>query len=331
MNIKSFRNKGFVVLLSLILSQCIHNQLFAQQDPMYTHFMFNKLVYNPGFAGSNKEFICATFLLHNQWTGYSGKGIDPNNVGEAPSTQTFSIHGPVKRILSGAGLYVINDKLGYENTISINASLSVKKEFRFGTIQLGLNGGMIQKSIDGDHWVPPTPGPDPLIPAGKQSSMIPDLGAGLYAFTDRYYIGVSAQHLIPGSFKWGSAVDKLAMHMYIIGGYNWIVPFNPDFEVQPTVLIKNDFAKLQFDINTNILYKNKFWGGLQYREGGDISILLGMKLSPQLKFGYSYDIGTSKLRSYHTGTHEIMVNYCFKIVIKTVPEVPNILWNTRHL
>jgi type IX secretion system PorP/SprF family membrane protein len=330
MNIKSFRNKGFIVFLSLILSLGIHNQLFAQQDPMYTHFMFNKLVYNPGFAGSNKEFICTTFLFHNQWTGFSGKGVASNNVGDAPQTLTFSIHGPIRRILSGAGLYVIQDQLGFEKTISINAALSVKKEFRFGTIQLGLNGGMIQKSINGD-WIYPDDPNDPKVPKGNQSDMIPDLGVGLYAFTDRYYIGISGQHLIPGNFQWGSAIDELVMHFYLIGGYNWIVPFNPNFEVQPTVLIKNDFAKLQFDINANILYKNKFWGGLQYREGGDISLLLGLKLSPQLKFGYSYDIGTSKLRSYHSGTHEIMINYCFKIVIKTVPEVPNILWNTRHL
>jgi len=326
---KSFRNKGLIVILSLILSLGIHFQSIAQQDPMYTQFMFNKLVYNPGYAGSNKEFICATFLLHDQWQGFSGKGIDPKYVGSPPQTQTFSINGPLKRIFSGVGLYVINDKAGFESTISINATLSVKKEFRFGTIQLGLNGGLIQKSVNG-NWLPPDPGPDNFIP-GNYSDMIPDLGLGLYAFTDRYYIGVSAQHLIPGNFQWGSAADKLVMHYYLIGGYNWIVPFNPNFEVQPTILVKNDLTKLQFDINTNVLYKNKYWGGLQYREGGDISILLGMKLSPQLKFGYSYDIGTSKLSKYHNGTHEITVNYCFKIVIKTIPEVPNILWNTRHL
>lgn len=329
MNIKRLRYKGCLVILTLILSYGIHFQSFAQQDPLYTHFMFNKLVYNPGYAGSNKEFICATFLLHNQWTGFSGKGIDPKYAGDAPQTQTFSIHGPIKRILSGAGLYVINDKLGFENNISINAAASVKKEYKFATIQLGLNGGVIQKSVNGT-WKPPETPDDPFIP-GNYSDMVVDLGAGLYAFTNRFYIGVSAQHILPGEFQLGSAKVKTTLHYYVIAGYNWVVPFNPDFEVQPTILLKRDVAKLQFDINTNVLYKNRFWGGLQYREGGDFSILLGMKLTPQLKFGYSYDVVTSKMSSYQSGTHEIMVNYCFKIVIRTVPEVPNILWNTRHL
>jgi type IX secretion system PorP/SprF family membrane protein len=340
MNIKSLRYKGCIAILTIILSYGVHFQSLAQQDPMYTHFMFNKLVYNPGYAGSNKEFICATFLLHNQWTGFAGKGIDPKFVGDAPQTQTFSIHGPIRRILSGAGLYVINDKIGFESTTSINASLSVKKEYKFATIQLGVNGGIIQKSINGE-WKAPDGDPayDPFIPTNT-NDMVPDLGLGLYAFTDRFYLGFSAQHILGSKFEW-EHIDKLGnttifnnkvnMHLYLIGGYNWIVPFNPNFEVQPTVLIKKDVAKLQFDINTNVLYKNKFWGGLQYREGGDISILLGMKLTPQLKFGYSYDIVTSKMSKYQSGTHEIMINYCFKIVIRTVPEVPNILWNTRHL
>lgn len=316
-------------MFAFFLLYSVHFQSFAQQDPMYTHFMFNKLVYNPGFAGSNKEFICANFLLHNQWTGFGGTGIDPKYAGKPPSTQTFSIHGPLRRILSGAGLYVINDQLGFEKTISINAALSVKKEYKFGTVQLGLNGGVINKSINGE-WKPPDSGPDPYIPINA-NAMVPDLGIGLYSFTDRYYVGVSAQHILPGEFKMSSASVKLIMHYYVIAGYNWIVPFNPNFEVQPTILLKKDIAKLQFDINTNVLYKNKFWGGLQYRQGGDISLLLGLKLTPQLKFGYSYDVVTSKLSKFQSGTHEVMINYCFKIVIRTVPEVPNILWNTRHL
>lgn len=335
MNIKSLRYKCCLAMLTFILSYGVHFQSFAQQDALYTHFMFNKLVYNPGFAGSNKEFICATFLLHNQWTGFTGKGLTNSNLaGDAPQTQTFSIHGPVRRVLSGIGLYVVNDKLGFENNISINAAMSVKKEFKFATIQLGLNGGMMQKTIKGE-WKSPdgNPGGDPLIPTNgvEFKDMIPDLGVGLYAFTDRYYVGISAQHLLPGNFQLSTAQVKLTRHFYILAGYNWIVPFNPDFEVQPTVLIKKDIAKLQFDINTNVLYKNKFWGGLQYREGGDFSLLLGMKLTPQLKFGYSYDMVTSRMSKYQSGTHEVMVNYCFKIVIRKEIDYPNIFWDTRHL
>jgi type IX secretion system PorP/SprF family membrane protein len=315
----------FLVFIGLFL---LGLDVSAQQDPLYTHYMFNKLIYNPGFAGSNREFICATFLLHNQWTGFSGKGADVHS-GSAPSTQTFSIHGPIRKGLSGIGLYAINDKHGYENNVHINGVLSVKKDFRFGTIQLGINGGAIQKSVDGD-WQPPDPGPDPYIP-GKDASIVGDLGAGLYAYTDRYYIGISAQHLIPGSFKLGTAEVELVRHYYVTGGYNFILGFAPNFEIQPSVLLKKDIAKLQFDINCNVLYKNKFWGGLQYRQSNDISILLGMKLTPQLKFGYSYDLVTSNIRKYQSGTHEVMINYCFRIKITPKEEIPNIIWNTRFL
>jgi type IX secretion system PorP/SprF family membrane protein len=329
MILKKLHTKFSFIFLVFICLFFLQINVKAQQDPLYTHYMFNKLVYNPGFAGSNREFICATFVLNNKWTGFSGKGIDPKYVGDAPSTQTFSIHAPIRKILSGIGLYAMNDHHGFENNIHINGVLSIKKDFRFGTIQLGINGGAIQKTINA-NWNPPDPGPDPYIP-GNDASIVPDLGAGLYAYTDRYYVGFSAQHILPGSFKLGTAEVKLVTHYYLVGGYNFMLGFAPNFELQPSVLLKKDVAKMQFDLNCNVLYKNKFWGGLQYRQSNDISILLGMKLTPQLKFGYSYDLVTSKIRKYQSGTHEIMINYCFRIVIKTPEPIPNIIWNTRFL
>jgi len=307
----------------------ISNQpiLQAQQDAMYTHYMFNKQVYNPAFTGTDREFICATFLFHNQWTGFEGPNSD-----KAPTTQTFGIHAPFKNeYIGGIGLYVLNDEQGFEYARSFNLTLSGRLNFSFGSLHYGINGGMVERGIDGT-WEPPDKNINDLkIPYQKQSDMLPNLGAGIYLYTDRYFFGYSAQQLLPGTFDWGPSRYIMVAHHYVTAGFNFLWPTNYDFRIMPSLLAKKDPAKLQFDVNINVLYKERFWGGLQYRQEDAIAALLGMKLTPQLQFGYSYDLTTQKLAAYSSGTHEVMLSYCFKIIIKTTPPIPNIIYTPRFL
>jgi type IX secretion system PorP/SprF family membrane protein len=320
------------VLIGLMIAIFSSNETYGQQDPLYTHYMFNKHVYNPGFTGSNREFICATFLLHNQWAGFSGTNLtNPIYAGDPPSTQTFSIHAPIQKYLSGIGFHVVNDKIGYQYTTAFNLTLSAKKDFSIGTLQFGINGGLVERGINAD-WNPPEPGAnDPDLPEGDQSDMIPDLGAGLYFYSPIYYFGVSVQHILGGNFDWGGPANLLVRQSYITGGLNFYLPSNPNFQIQPSFLYKIDRAKRQIDINTNVLYRDRFWGGLQYRSQDAVSLLVGMKLTPQLKFGYSYDITTTKLSQYSNGTHEVMVSYCFKIKYTPPPQIDRIIWTPRYL
>lgn len=306
-------------------------QLKAQQDPLYTNYMFNKLVYNPAFAGTNPEFICATFLLHNQWAGFGSDADD--YVGAAPSTNSFSLHAPIpnNNTLGGIGLYVINDVLGYDLTTTANIAFSLKRYFGFGAVYLGVNGGIIQRGINNTFWRFPDPN-DPDIPQGEQNGILPDLGVGLYVFSqNRFFAGISSQHLLPGRFNWGGPENELVNISYITAGYSFLLPSNPLIEFQPSILYKIDKAKKQFDVNLNVMYKDRFWGGLQYRQGDAVSALVGLKLTDNLKFGYSYDLTTTELNKYSQGTHEVLISYCFKIVIKPRIIIPNIIWTPRYL
>jgi len=326
------------ILLAVLLTVLLFGRsdsLFAQQDPLYTHYMFNKMIYNPAYAGTNRQFMCATFLLHNQWTGFEGTQGEFSGI--APQTQTFSFNAPIpsanpNSLFSGLGLVIINDKLGYDFTTVANLVFSLKKHFSFGTLQLGVNGGMIQRGINNTSWRYPDSPDDPKVPSGEYNAMIPDLGTGLYLFApDKYYIGFSAQHLLGGQFKWGGTQNTLVKVFYLTAGYNFALPTNPDIEFQPSFLFKIDPSKTQFDINTNIVYKQRFWGGLQYRQGDAVSALLGMRLTDQLKFGYSFDLTTTELLKYSNGTHEIFISYCFTIKTKERVIIPNIIWTPRYL
>jgi hypothetical protein len=55
----------------------------AQQDPMYTQYMDNLLIVNPGFAGT-KEIGNFMVVARNQWVAFDG----------APRTRTFSFIHP---------------------------------------------------------------------------------------------------------------------------------------------------------------------------------------------------------------------------------------------
>jgi hypothetical protein len=71
------------------------------------------------------------------------------------------------------------------------------------------------------------------------------------------------------------------------------------------------------DINFNALYKNMIWGGLTYRFGDEIAPMLGYQHpfndGSILRVGYSYGITTSIIGNYSNGSHDLMLNYCFKL------------------
>ena len=72
---KKYTFTGLLLLLSLFIQ--------AQQDPMYSQYMYNMMSVNPAYAGS-KGGIHALLLHRQQWTDIEG----------APTTQNFTIHSP---------------------------------------------------------------------------------------------------------------------------------------------------------------------------------------------------------------------------------------------
>src|ERR1700743_3638177 len=87
-----------VLLFILIL---VNTLAFAQQDPMFTHYMYNTLWLNPAYAGT-REAMTITGINRSQWVGYDG----------APVDQSLTIHSQSLNEKMGVGLSLINDKIG---------------------------------------------------------------------------------------------------------------------------------------------------------------------------------------------------------------------------
>ncbi len=283
---------------------------FGQQDPQFSQNMFNRLYVNPAVAGSN-DAICANLLYRTQWVGW-GKA--------APKTGVFGIEAPIGKF--GVGLSVLTDKIGFENTLQFK--LAGAYHFSVGNtgkLGVGIDLGFMQKSLDGD-FIYNDPN-DPNIPLGSVSgNAFPDLGFGLYYSSSRAYVGLSAAHLIENKIDYGNTETKIKRHYYLSGGYSF--ELSPAFSLKPSAHIKTDAASTQFDINLNLHYRDLIWFGASYRMQDAIVLMAGINILKGLRLGYSYDITTSPIKNYSSGSHEIMLGYCYKITKKKTYPIKNV-------
>ena len=288
---------------------------FAQQDAQFSQNMFNNMDINPGYAGSN-EAICATLLARQQWVGFK----DPQGDKGWPQTYLLSVDGPVSRIHGGLGMTIIQDQLGFEKNLGVKLSYAYRLHAGPGTLGIGAQVGFFNEKMDFSKFIPLDQGDQLLTGSGVKGNMGTDFAAGLfYKIPSKLYFGISADQLREASINLGTTPTTLDRHYYITAGYYWAIPGSPTLELDPSFLIKSDLTSTQYDLNCLLKYNNQFWGGLSYRPGDAVAVLLGMNWK-DFHFGYSYDITTSALNKYSSGTHEIMLGYCFKVVHEFKPE-----------
>jgi type IX secretion system PorP/SprF family membrane protein len=279
---------------------------FAQQDPQVTHFMFDKLSVNPGYAGLNNA-ICGTFIGRYQWVKFDG----------APRTGLLNFHMPVNVLRGGVGLTYYYDQLGFETNNIARLHYSYHKSIGIGTLGIGASVGLISKNINAS-WITPDGtlwSTDNAISDPSSNDLAPDFSFGAFYQANNLWMGLSSTHLSQSDLS--DINIKTARHYWIMAGYNYDI--NPDWQLRPSVIAKSDAASTQLDINVSILFRRMVWAGVGYRIADAImpmigyQTLVGQDQAGLLKIGYAYDVTTSKLSNYSNGTHEIMVNYCFNL------------------
>ncbi len=286
----------------------------SQQDPLTSNYMFNTFGYNPGVAGTS-GMICATAINRQQWVGFKG----------APATTLFNISAPVSpfKIPGGIGLRVESDNIGFDRDISLSLAYSYLAEVGTGTLGIGINAGMLNKTLDptweiptGDVFTPPSG--DPLIPENKESFVAFDAGLGVYYRTDKYYAGLSVTHINQPKIKYSKGTPYVSRHFHLTGGYILQLP-NPSFELLPSLYALSDGKVIQFSVTSLVRYNKKVWGGVSYRPGNAVVGIAGVELFNGIRIGYAYDFTISDIRKNTTGSHEFMVNYCFDMSLGKSP------------
>lgn len=293
--------KKIIILILAVISVTVS----AQQDPQFTQNMFNKLANNPGFAGSRG--VIATSILHrSQWMGFSDDGA-------AASTQNFSVDAELPFLYGGVGLNVVKDNIAEFSNLGLQASYAYRTELGVGQIGMGMSVGMFQSGLDGTKLFSAQAG-DNAIPLSNVSGSKLDIGAGIYYNTQDVYIGISSSHMTEPVVEWSDGANyPLARHYFLIAGYYH--ELNPLLSLNPSIYLKSDGATSQLDINTNLIYNNKMWGGVSYRLDEGISLLAGMNVNEDFRFGLAYDVTMMNAMS---NSLEFMLGYNFKIKTKKV-------------
>lgn len=275
----------------------------AQQEAMFTQYMFNGLALNPAYAGSH-ESLSATFLLRDQWNGLPG----------APSTQTFSVHSPIRNARIALGLQFIHDKLAVFDQYGVTGAYAYRIFTSKGTLSLGLQLGFTSYNAELTDLTTHVPN-DPVF-QGTVNKTMPSFGAGVYYYTDRFYIGLSAPQLVTNSLSEDvveiDADARQERHYFLTAGH--MFPISHNVQLKPNVLIKAvEGAPLQMDLNLNALFSEVLWLGVSWRSLSDFDALIELQITDQLLMGYSYDFATTTdLSRVNSGSHELMLNYRFR-------------------
>ena len=300
LNLKSEHMKTRVSILAFLLTAL---SLHAQQDPQYTQYMYNMNVVNPAYAGSGED-LSIGLLYRSQWVGMPG----------APKTGTFDIHGPVGNNV-GLGLSAISDKYGpvEENNVYADFSYTLKLGGQH-RLAFGIKAGVtfhkvgLFSDIGNGHVI----NPGDLAFSENSNSSFLNIGAGVYYYTDKYYIGFSVPNMLKNNYldltkngnEYEFGTDK--QHYFLTGGYVFDLSENTKFK--PAFMLKTAFgAPVSFDITANFRFFDRFEVGAFYRLEDSFGGLVNFSIIPQLRIGYAYDHITSALNKEVSASHEILL------------------------
>lgn len=280
----------------------------AQQDAMFTHYAFNTLAINPGYAGS-RDALTITGLHRSQWVGFDG----------APTTQTLTAHMPFMNDKIGVGLSILNDAIGPINQTSFYADFAYKLPIgEKGKLAFGLKGG-INLMQGGLNTLALDDGtPDDAFANNIQSDILPNFGFGLYYSTTKWYVGLSTPKLLENDFTSNSTSGNVnagseQRHFFAIAGTVYDLTEDGSLKIKPTTFIKvTAGAPIEADLTAMLIIKDKVEVGLMGRTGDAVGLLLGYNFTDQLRFGYSFDWSfVNRTGRYNAGSHEVMLRYDF--------------------
>lgn len=283
----------------------------AQQDPIFSQYMYNKMALNPGYAGIS-NMICLGLDARQQWVGING----------APQTTVFHANTPFRPfgIPGGLGISLMSDNIGFDKDLAIALSYAYHITVGEGKLGIGVNAGLLNKALNGAQWKPPVQlEGDNAIPKDGESAFGFDMGAGTFYETNNLFAGFSVKHLVSSKLNFDQAASQPRMHYYLMAGYKMQMP-NPAIEIQPSAFVSSDARNSQVTFNANIVYNQKFWGGIAYRLSDALTGMLGLEIFNGIRITYSYDFSLSDLRKYNSGSHEFSLAYCFRMKVEKTPE-----------
>lgn len=307
----------------------------AQQRPHYTQYILNNYVLNPGITGIENYFD-VKLSMRDQWVGLQG----------APQTYYLTVHGPLGkndyRTSStsfkvpgenprgkaywetytaaephhGVGLTVVNDKTGLYSRFTAQATYAYHLGLSPRTnLSAGFGAGISRVSYDRSKAKLIDPN-DPLViqNSSEINRIRPDLSFGLWLYSADYFVGLSAQQIIPQKVRFTDDANyegsRMVPHIFATAGYRFLV--NDDINAIPSVMFKyvnGSPTNPQFDLNAKFQYRDLLWVGGSYRFRDGVAAMAGLNVGNTFNVGYAYDFTTTRLNTVSRGTHELVIGF----------------------
>ncbi|HCT30887.1 MAG TPA: hypothetical protein DIW31_09170 [Bacteroidales bacterium] len=295
--------KSIKVVVLIILIGATIKTAKAQQEPMYTQYMFNTLSVNPAYTGTTNA-LNVLALTRLQWVGVEG----------APKTYTLAVHTPLNEKKAGVGFSIVSDEIGPVKNFYLSATYAYRIRITEGTtLSLGLKGGFYNYTV-GLSRLDLTQNNDIAFQQDQQKKFHPNMGFGTYYYSDKWYAGIAIPKLFQNDLTKqapsSNSLSEMKRHYFLIAGY--VFKINQDLALKPSFVEKVvTGAPLSTDITAQLFYRERFWFGASYRIGDAVAFLFEMRVNDQLMLGYSYDITLNKLNGMSRGSHEILLSFDF--------------------
>jgi len=336
------------IFIALVLLLPLINM--AQQRPYYTQYILNNFLINPALAG-----------IENYWDVKTSHRIQWQGVQDAPVTTYLTFQGPLKKqgyasanptSMSapgdnprgraywqnyqaperhpGVGFTVINDQTGPLNRFAAYGTYAYHRGIAAQTtLSFGVSAGMTNLTLNtsklnfGNTVIDPAVGTSGLI-----NTIKPDISAGLWLYANNYFVGLSAQQIVPQNIAFSDnkvylTQGKLVPHIFLSAGYR--IQVSEDVSLLPSTLLRYiSPLPIGMDINAKLMYQDLIWFGGSYRFKEGYAGMVGFNVNNSINIGYSYDFVTSSLNTVSRGTHEILIG--FQIGNKYGDWCPKNLW-----
>ncbi|MGF1565360.1 MAG: type IX secretion system membrane protein PorP/SprF [Flavobacteriales bacterium] len=284
------------ILATLLLASAAGAK--AQQDPMYSQYMFNMLTVNPAYAGS-ADVMTANAIYRHQWVEFDG----------APRTQTVTLHAPLRRESISVGGSIINDSHSVIRTTGLHGDVSYRIFFDRSKLAFGLKAGinLLQANL---LDLNPVDGNDPVFQQNISNRTMPNFGAGMLWYSEKHYVGVSMPRLLNNKLTDASLPslndNRERRHLFLTAGF--LIDVNNYIQFKPATMIRLvNGAPPSFDVTGNFLFYQRFWAGAMYRYQESVGMLFQYVINNKLRVGYAYDFTVNDIRAYSSGSHEIML------------------------
>lgn len=314
---RNIQMKRIILLVAVVATGAI--SALAQQVPMYSHYYYNKFIYNPAMAGV-QNYGQIYLINRNQW----------NKIPNAPVSRALTMDGPLRKKNIGIGMAVFRDEAGAYNITGGQAAYRYGLKFNEEqTLSFGLALGFLDNRIDFRELVAKDQ-LDPVLMNSYQNSTGFDANIGLNYTFNALNVGVSIPQIIGNELAYdalanpqeGDVIYGVARHVIFNANYDWDISGDGTWYLEPTALVRlTPGAPFQWDINAMFSYQHKYWVGIMYRSMYAMTFSTGLRLADQFVAGYAYDMVVNSERQYLRGAHEFLLGYQFGGRVTEDPEL----------